>query len=590
MHSLRPFFLILCLSAACHVDGGSPAPGPGATPTSATESSSEPWENPGCSEQVNVVDTGLELSVVADLSRWEERAYTMHERITVRPTKPGSAITLFGTALVLGKASHGYAYDGTKATFCTGPFAAGDAVSVDVDYIVSESMQNFPAGNTSGIHVWKERSGPAVVGTFSSPFFASTWMLAPQSMPWVDAAHAGNVAADRVELEVVTPDTTWSVIGPGEAVTDGNRSRFSIDRAMPLYTVAFAASPEYVRVDGGTSSSGTELSAAVFSDNRAAASKRLATIERSLDWLETKIGAFPWSEPLTLAEVPQFPGGMEHTAGMWIGSSVIARGGGGTDGDYTAIHEAVHHWWGNDVRIADWPHVWLSEGFTEWTTVFAILDDLYPQGNAAMKRKYRTEAAEMSYPSTLGGRVPGPLRFAEGEDFTEHAPNLLFFYRYGAAFLEMINQRLIRDGKGDLVPVLRRWFAAKSGKAVTTEEFRDFLGGGAWQELFDQWAQRGPCPTLELGAYAYSAGVATLTVRRTDGADQLLDEVEVAVAAGGSAYSTKVAVPTSAAAVSVSIPVPTAPTAVAVDPKGLYILRLRGAPTWNGPKFANALP
>jgi hypothetical protein len=110
----------------------------------------------------------------------------------------------------------------------------------------------------SGIHVWQDPGGPPVVAAFSSPFFASTWMLVPQTMTWFDAANDTNVAVDRLELSVLTPDASWTVIGNGNATVDGSRFRFAIDRPVPVYAVRFAASPAYVTVDGGQAAASAE--------------------------------------------------------------------------------------------------------------------------------------------------------------------------------------------------------------------------------------------------------------------------------------------------------------------------------------------
>lgn len=549
------------------------------------------WLNPGCARPANVVDTGLELELEVDLSRQAAREYAVRERVTVHPRAPGDAITLFGAALILGEASAGYSYDGVRATFCTDPFEAGEAVTIEVTYVVSEAFQRFPAGSLAGIRVWQEPGGPPVIGPFSSPYFASTWVMVPQTMFWFDSSHDGNVAVDRVALTVVTPDPSWTVIGPGDASRDGLRWTFEIDRTMPLYTLSFAASPAYERVELGAAAN-VSVSAAVLPRSLGAAELRLATVGRALEWMVEHVGAFPWREPLTVAEIPELSGGMEHTAGIWLGSPVMDRA---ADGDYVAVHETVHHWWGNDVRIADWPDLWLNEGLVEWTTVFAVLEAIGGNaGNAELQRRYRTEAAEMSYPIDGAHPLPGPLRFSpDGDVMGQVSNNLLFFYRYGAAFLEMVDLRL-RSRGDDLVAALRDWHAATTGTAVTTDQLRELLitrsGDRAeWTRLFEAWVDQGPCPTLELGAFTYANGVAEVELRRTGGAGQDLSAVEVAFIAGGVPHTTEVSVPSTGHAVA-SVAIPSAPSAIAIDPDGFYILRLRAAPGWTGPTFANALP
>jgi hypothetical protein len=215
--------------------------------------------------------------------------------------------------------------------------------------------------------------------------------------------------------------------------------------------------------------------------------------------------------------------------------------------------------------------------------------------NAALQRRYRTEAAAMSYPATAGRPQPGPLRFADASEFaTQVQNNLLFFYRYGAAFLEMIDQRLRRDHGTDLLPLLQAWYAEHTGGAVTTEAFRDFVvartGDDRFGRLFEEWATRGPAPTIELGGYSYEAGVVRFTVRRTGGADQDLGDLEVAVDLGTEVHRLTAALPSGTDAVTLDVELDSAPSVIAVDPLGFYVLRLQTEAGWSGPGVQNVLP
>jgi hypothetical protein len=91
--------------------------------------------------------------------------------------------------LLLGEASDGYEYDGQTGTFCVEPFQAGEAVTLDVSYVVSKANQNFPPDDIYGIGTWGDPEASYVIGAYSAPFFPATWMLAPNTMPWIDAAH-----------------------------------------------------------------------------------------------------------------------------------------------------------------------------------------------------------------------------------------------------------------------------------------------------------------------------------------------------------------------------------------------------------------
>ncbi len=152
---------------------------------------------------------------------------------------------------------------------------------------------------------------------------------------------------------MTVPDATWSVVGPGEPTDSGNTWSFSIQGRMPLYTLAFAASPSYVPIEGTPASSGLALGARVMPGNETKITTHLEAARAAVDWMETNVGAYSWPTKLTFGEVPGYPGGFEHTSAVWLGSAVID---GAAEGDYVATHESVHHWFGNDVEVADWPH------------------------------------------------------------------------------------------------------------------------------------------------------------------------------------------------------------------------------------------
>ncbi|HMR05991.1 MAG TPA: M1 family aminopeptidase [Polyangiaceae bacterium] len=549
------------------------------------------WQNPGCSGPENFVGDTEQLSIEVDLADYAAGEYSVRQITTLRPESSGNTVTLFGVSLLMGEASHGYAYDGQRATFCVEPFVAGQQITLTTEHVVSAKQQNFPAGNLNGLRDWGTSASGPVIAAYSAPFFPATWLLSPQTMPWVDAKQAGNASVSGVDLAVTTPDTSWSVVGPGRPKVEGTTWRFAITGSMPLFSLAFAASPSYVATPEIKTAGGLEVAAHVLPSSTTKMSSHLQAAAAGVDWMESNVGKYPWPTALTFAEMPGYPGGFEHTSGIWMGSSTI---NGGDLGDYVAVHEAVHHWWGNDVRIADWPHFWLSEGLTEWTTVFGILPTTHPTYAASEQKKYRDDAALLSYPKPPTAVPPGPLRYADGGDFaTQLSENGLFFYRYGAAFLEMVHQRLQRDHSTTLTVILKQWFAAQHGKPVTTEQFRDFLvaqtNSSSWNTLFDEWVYATPCPTIELSNYTSSAGQVSFELHRTAGAGQGLSDVGVTLVGTPSVLATA-SLPKGVNSATVSVSMSGAPSAIVVDPDGFYVLRLKTAAGWSGPSVANSVP
>lgn len=546
--------------------------------------------NPGCVVPATVVQAGFAVEVEVDLTSYASREYPVTQRIVVQPSAAGEAISLYGVSLSLGSASAPYQYDGNLVTFCTGAFAAGETVEVDVQFVISEAQQGFPPGSLAGMRVWGPDSGDFVVGPYTSPFFASTWLLAPQTMTWFNASHDGNVVAQSVLLRVVVPGPEWMVIGPSDAKVEGNTWTFEVDQAMPLYTLSFAASPSYELLEAGSTGSGVTLTAGVTPASKQKLKDNLEVAAVAVDWMTAHVGDYPWGSRLAFAEVPGFGGGMEHTGAIWMGSNAID---GGKTGDYVAAHEVVHHWWGNYVRIADWPDFWLSEGLTEWTTIFAILETTLDQPAVeSLQTFYRQQAAESSYPKSPNAPLPGPLRFDDSSDImTQVSNNLLFFYYYGAVFLEMVDQRLVRNFGTDLATVLPAWYQGYGGGAASTEDFMMLLADHtgtveSWEQLFAEWVYQGPAPTLQVGAYSFVDGDAKLTLTRTGGADQDLSALEVAFVQGGTSVVAMVSLPSGSETVDVQAATSVEPETIVIDPNGFYILRVEAEPGYGGPKIS----
>jgi len=541
------------------------------------------WVNPGCTAGANVVEDSLRLELVVDLSEYEDGRYPTRERATVTAAEAGEAISLFGEDFEMGWASTGYDYDGHLATFCTGPFGAGDDVVVEAEFVSSEFF--FPVG----LRRWEGSTG-IVIGPSTEPYFASLWILVPQSMYSVDDVHDDSPAVQSVGISVVAPDDSWIVVGPGGPGTQvGLTWSFSLDVPQPIYAVSFAASPDYEVFPVGTTASGVQVLGAVTAATRSDAEACFPAAITTIDWMEATVGPWDWGGYLTLAEIPDYGGGMEHSTLIWLDSASIVAG---FEGDFIVVHETAHHWWGDNVRFADWPHFWLAEGFDEWHTNFNILGELLSEADfSLLKLYYRTEAAELTYPSSSSSPMPGPLRFDDGDDcIMQWFSNMSLFYVYGATFLEMVNQRLIRDFSTDLNTVLAAWFAGNRLDEATTEEFLTFLGVATgdstyWAPLFDDWVYVTPAPTLELGGYSYTGGVASVTVNRVDGAGQDLGGLDVIFVAGTDRYATTVDLPAGTDADTASIAMPAAPDRIVLDPSVLYVFRLVAESGWTGPGY-----
>ncbi|MCU0664519.1 MAG: hypothetical protein MUC50_19605 [Myxococcota bacterium] len=560
------------------------------------------WDNPGCAAARNVVEDGLRLEVEVDLASYDAGLYSIREKITVTPQQAGVALSFYGERVKVLWASVGMAYDNHLATFCVGDFAAGDEVMVEVEYVVDEKNENalglpFEIPMLQwGLRRYEASSGELMVGPFNEPYYAPFWIFVPQSMHRVNAVDDDSPFVESVELTVHVPTAEWTVVGPGGLGEQKDTSfHFRSDRPMPIYAFSFAASPDYEVFSVGKTESGVEVYGAMFPGSRAGADFVLPAALTTIDWMEENIGPFDFGKSMVFADVPQFGGGMEHVDVIWVGTENLTPD---TQGQFLIVHEMMHHWWGNNVRFADWPHFWLAEGFDEWSTNFNVMGELMsPEQFAALQLEYRTSGAELTYPSQWLPIDAGPLRFADDDDMTVHfVTDLQLYYVYGAAFLEMVNQRLIRDFETDLNEALAAWFEHKRLQSATTEEFLAFLESFTldiqqdyWKPLFDDWVYKTPVPTLSLSAFTYDGSSASVTVTKAKGGDQSLTGLEVVFVAGETLFGTTVELPAGTKSAVASVAMPVAPNRIAVDPQLFYVFKLIKAKDWTGPPIGFAI-
>ncbi len=576
-------------SGAQNDSGGSRDSGDNEDAGSDAEVDAGPWVNPGCSAAENVVADDLRLQVRIDLKDYAQGIYHVKETLTVKAPAAGEAVSLFGEQFALGRASAGYEYDQHTATFCTGPFAAGDDVIVKAEFDVDESVRPNMLAQW-GLHRWDGTGGEVVVGAFNEPYYAPYWLLVPESFFNVDKVHDDSPAVSGVDLTIVAPDDTWTVVGPGGPAQHTDQApttwSFSLHQAFPLYAFSFAASPDYEIFSAGKTQSGVEVLGAVPASLRATAETVFPSAVQAIDWMEQNLGLYDFGEYLTLAAVPGFGGGMENATIIWLGDEVITPN---IDGTFVAVHETVHHWWGDNVRFTDWPHFWLAEGFDEWTTNFNLMAEFMDDASfAARKATYRTDAADLATPRYAGLPDPGPLRFPDDQNMMNHfVYDLDLFYKYGASFLAMVDQRLQRDFATNLLEVLGDWFAERQHTSATTEEFLAFLQDATgdeatWPALFNDWVYKTPCPTLTASGYSYASGQVSFTLKRSGG-DQDLTGLEIDFGTGGTPHPVTVDLPAGTDTVTVSAAVASEPDRIAIDPDGFFILRLRTDSSWTGP-------
>ena len=135
---------------------------------------------------------------------------------------------------------------------------------------------------------------------------------------------------------------------------------------VPSYQLAWAVGP-YRYVSYGKTAAGTEVGFYVIHQDVTSEYEQSIgeALRRGFDFVEKTYGPYRFGTRVASVEVdtlPTFAGGQEHHPYWHIASSDF----GVTE---THIHEAVHGWFGDGVRIACWEDLLLSEGVTTYVTM-----------------------------------------------------------------------------------------------------------------------------------------------------------------------------------------------------------------------------
>jgi aminopeptidase N len=254
----------------------------------------------------------------------------------------------------------------------------------------------------------------------------------------------------------VGPDHT--VIGPGAVDSEALR----LDREVPAYAVALYAGRKGARATA-TSASGVTVTAAELARGvpehvRAAYVKCAA---EAVDFYSSWLGPYAYGDTLNLVEVKGDFGGMENAGAisMMVGSNsqlAFAK--------RCAIHETAHHWFGDNVRIASYGDLWLSEGFADYIEARCV-------------GALQGEARFLSVMDEATSKIRGAFREgARGLALPAHSDPLEVWtalpYSLGCWMLRSIEARLGRDV---FDPLLREWFAAQQGKAASSEDLLTFV-------------------------------------------------------------------------------------------------------------------
>ncbi len=340
-----------------------------------------------------------------------------------------------------------------------------------------------PGGDSAEVVVQWQRTGtdadlgiqfsPGVTWSVDEPNGARNW-LPVYDEPWDKALWTWEIEAPSTLVVAANGNLTDLVEAPSAA--DGRAFRtwtWVFDQPIATYLVALHIS-DYQRFEVGR-----DIPITVWASPLIAAQtqRAFANTPDMMDLLSADFGAYPWDH-YGMATVP-FAGAMEHTTCTSFGDVFTVTP------DLVNIHELAHHWFGDDVTIADWRDLWLNEGFASYSEALWY-ESLYGQAGLTEYLSWQRD----TYYEWKG----------EEGDFALYDPTNYFggtVYEKGSWVVHMLRGIL---GDDAFFAAMRDYVAKYSYANASTSEFEASIEASTGEDLswfFDYYVYGTGEPTLK---------------------------------------------------------------------------------------------
>ena len=358
-------------------------------------------------------------------------------------------------------------------------------------------------------------------------FFGDNWPnRARHWLPVVD--HLSDKAT--IEFRVTAP-AQYEVVANGSLVSDSTSGgmRYSHWRSdVPLPPKVSVIGVADFAVDTAGTVDGVPVQSWVYPEDRGPGFQDLGQAPPILRFFEENLGPYPYDKLANVQSTTRY-GGMENAAAIFYSEQAVADG---EDSTPLLTHEIAHQWYGNTVTEADWPHLWLSEGFATYLTGLYLEHARGPEALASYMSGARTRVAKFHEQNPDEPLV----------DTTYSDPNELLNtnpYQKGAWVLHMLRRAV---GTETFWEGLRAYYDRYRHQNASTGDFRmvmEDVSGKTLKPFFEQWTRRPGHPVIA-GTWRYDAAEneCVVTLRQTQDEPPFDVPVDVAFETGSRSVTT----------------------------------------------------
>jgi aminopeptidase N len=360
-----------------------------------------------------------------------------------------------------------------------GPRALDDTVTVTVNY------DGFPAPPGLRFHA-------RAVYNLSEPDYARNWFPCYDE-PW-DKATSEMICTVPDDRVCASNGLLVSEVNNGDGTKTYHWStRYRL--ATYLVSVAISGYTSWSDWFHYSPTDSMEMPYYVYPYKEAAARIDFAPTPAMMQFFSDTFGMYPYVEEKYGTAMAEVGGGMENFTCTTYGQVLVT---GDNRYDWVVAHEVAHSWWGNSVTMADWPDIWLNEGFATYS------DALWSEhigGPAELNARMEGFKAEYFDEDTNDGRFP------------IYDPVILFgatVYEKGAWILHMLRYVV---GDTTFFDILRTYQSTYAHSNADTEQFKavcEAVSGMDLTAFFDEWVYQAGFPwygyswlTYEAGGYHY---------------------------------------------------------------------------------------